>query len=269
MHESLKKIFNRGYNDFFLISGPCVIESLEESSLICEELLRVCTIYNLPFIFKASFKKANRTRGDSFRGLEMSEALEILAELKKNYGIAISTDVHETKEVGVVAELVDLIQVPAFLSRQTELLEAAGSTGIPVNIKKAQFMDFQAARHALDKVKKTGNQNVMITERGTMFGYHDLVVDYRALYELSKDYITVMDCTHACQMPNSRDGITAGNKDYASLYARLALNVPCQGLFMETHPSPQKAKSDGSTMITLSEVEEMLGSLIKQKSHNN
>lgn len=261
MHKTLERISRQQFNSFFLISGPCAVESYETCREVAIEMKRICDQHDIPYIFKGSYKKANRTSGSSFQGIGDVEALEILGRIGRELDLAVTTDVHEVKDVELVSEVVDLIQIPAFLCRQTELLKAAGASGLPVNIKKGQFMSGAAMQHAQDKAKTTEEQLVILTERGNSFGYGDLVVDARNVNVMTQMGPVVMDCTHATQRPNQIAGITGGNPAEIELFARLGLVSGAQGLFIEVHPNPSAALSDGASMLHLAEAEALISRL--------
>ncbi|MCS7189184.1 MAG: 3-deoxy-8-phosphooctulonate synthase [Bacteroidia bacterium] len=242
-----------------IVAGPCVVENYDICAKVVQKLLPVCEKLNFFYIFKASYRKANRTRASSFQGIGDTEALEILAKVKAEWGVPILTDVHETKEVPMAAEVVDVIQIPAFLSRQTALLQAVGATGKIVNIKKGQFMSARTLLFAAEKVASTGNNRILLTERGTFFGYEDLVVDFRNILWMQEGkYPVLMDATHAVQRPNTSAGMTLGERRFVSLYARLGVVAGAEGVFMEVHPVPEQSPSDAATMLNLEEAESLL-----------
>lgn len=249
--------------NFFLLAGPCVVEGKEITMRIAETVAGICDRLNIPFVFKASYKKANRTKLDSFTGIGDQEGLEILALVRDELKVPVVTDIHTAEEAVLASKYVDVLQIPAFLARQTELLIAAGKTGRVVNIKKGQFMAPGAMRLAAEKVQSTGNNNIMLTERGTMFGYQDLIVDYRGVPEMrATGYPVVLDVTHSLQQPNQEAGITGGRPDMIETIARAGIAVGVDGLFLETHPDPANAKSDGANMIHLDLLEKMLRNLL-------
>ena len=249
--------------NFFLLAGPCVVEGKEITMRIAETVAGICDRLNIPFVFKASYKKANRTKLDSFTGIGDQEGLEILALVRDKLKVPVVTDIHTAEEAVLASKYVDVLQIPAFLARQTELLIAAGKTGKVVNIKKGQFMAPGAMRLAAEKVQSTGNNNIMLTERGTMFGYQDLIVDYRGVPEMrATGYPVVLDVTHSLQQPNQEAGITGGRPDMIETIARAGIAVGVDGLFLETHPDPANAKSDGANMIHLDLLEKMLRNLL-------
>lgn len=250
--------------NFFLMAGPCVIESEDISLRIAERIVTITDQLQIPYIFKGSFRKANRSRGDSFTGIGDEKALKVLAKVNKELGIPTVTDIHESHEAAMAAAFVDVLQIPAFLCRQTELLVAAAQTQKVVNIKKGQFLSAGAMKFAVDKVSDAGNHNIMLTERGNMFGYQDLVVDYRGIPEMQSLSIPViMDCTHSLQQPNQPGGITGGKPALIETIAKAAIAVGADGLFIETHPDPKNAKSDGANMLHLDLLEDLLIKLIR------
>ena len=253
-------------NRFFILAGPCVIEDEESPYKIAEKLLTICNTYDIPFVFKGSYRKANRSRLDSFMGIGDEKALSVLAGIKKEFNIPVVTDIHAVEEADMAAEYVDILQIPAFLCRQTDLLIAAAKTGKIVNIKKGQFLSGASMKFAVDKVRQSGNNAVMLTERGNFFGYQDLVVDYRNIYDMKQcDVPVVMDVTHSLQQPNQTSGVTGGKPELISLISKAAISVGADGIFMETHPNPAKAKSDGANMLQLDLVEALLEQLIRIK----
>lgn len=242
-----------------LIAGPCVVESRELALEVAVTVRDVAHRLGMPAVFKASYDKANRTAGTSFRSLGFDEALEILAEVKEATGLPLLTDVHEAGQVDPVAEVVDVIQIPAFLCRQTDLLRAAGASGRTVNIKKGQFMAAEDMRFAVDKVRDAGGERVLLTERGTSFGYHDLVVDYRGLPAMRRFAPVVFDATHSVQSPGGAGGASGGDRELVAPLARAAVACGVDALFCETHPNPDAALSDGATQVPLSRLEILLG----------
>ena len=256
-----------GYSDregFLLIAGPCVVESRDMVLEIAEQINSLSNKFNLPFIFKASYRKANRSRIDSFTGIGDELALKILKEVGDQFSIPVITDVHTPEEATMAAEFVDVLQVPAFLCRQTDLLVACAETGKTVSVKKGQFLSPGAMRFAVDKVVGSGNNKVMITERGSTFGYQDLVVDFRGIPEMQQfGFPVVLDVTHSLQQPNQPDGITGGTPGLIENLARAGIAVGADGIFLETHPDPSIAKSDGSNMLQLNKLEGLLSRLIR------
>jgi len=258
----VKKDLNLNGN-IFLIAGPCVVENKSVTFRTCEAIKKISQKLKLPFIFKASYVKANRTSGDSFRGIGMDMALSILADVKKEFEVPILTDVHSEFEVDIAAEVADVLQIPAFLCRQTELLEAAGESGKIVNIKKGQFMAPPDMKYQAEKVSATGNNKIILTERGSSFGYNNLVVDFSGLVTMKNSgYPVVFDCTHSVQMPSAAGGVSGGNPEFIAPLARAAAAVGVDGFFIETHPEPRKALSDGSNMLKLDKLEKLLKELI-------
>ena len=254
----------KSMKNFFLIAGPCVVENREITFQVAREVKAVCENLDIPCYFKASYKKANRSSLNSFTGIGNQEALEILADVKKELNMEIVTDIHTEEEAAFAARVADVIQIPAFLCRQTDLLVAAAKTGKTVNVKKGQFLSPEAMRFAVDKVRAAGNPNVMITERGTSFGYHDLIVDYRGIKALKANNCPViLDCTHSLQLPNQTEGVTGGRPDLIETIAKAGVAVGFDGLFIETHPEPAKALSDGANMLPLNELYPLLKKLAK------
>lgn len=264
MYPVLDNLRFRETGNFFLIAGPCVIEDEKGPFEIAERLVALTEKLHIPYAFKASYRKANRSRIDSFTGIGDTAGLEILGAIAKKYGIPVVTDIHAEEEAAAAAPYVDVLQIPAFLCRQTSLLEAAARTGRCVNIKKGQFLSPEAMIHAVDKVRYFGNEHVMLTERGTMFGYQDLVVDFRGVPAMQKNKVpVVVDITHSLQRPNQTAGVTGGNPEMIETIGRAAVAVGCDGIFMETHPNPAVAKSDGANMLRLDLAEDLLKRLLK------
>ncbi|MCQ2265050.1 MAG: 3-deoxy-8-phosphooctulonate synthase [Bacteroidales bacterium] len=250
--------------NFFLIAGPCVVEGEEITLFIAREIKKICEELGIPFYFKASYKKANRSSLNSFTGIGNEEALAVLAKVKADVDVPIVTDIHTEQEAAWAAQVADVLQIPAFLCRQTDLLVAAARTGKVVNIKKGQFMSPEAMRFAVEKVRAAGNEQVLITERGTTFGYTDLVVDFRGVKELKTNACPVVcDATHSLQQPNQLKGVTGGRPDLIETMAKAAVAVGFDGLFMETHPEPAKALSDGANMLPLSQLHDLLLKLVR------
>lgn len=246
-------------SSFFLMAGPCAIEGEEIALRIAERIVSITDKLNIPYIFKGSYRKANRSRIDSFTGIGDEKALKILQKVKDTFGVPTVTDIHETHEAEMAAAYVDVLQIPAFLCRQTELLAAAAKTGKTVNVKKGQFLSAESMRFAVDKVTDTGNQNVILTDRGNTFGYQDLVVDFRGIPVMKSFNVpVVMDCTHSLQQPNQVSGVTGGKPALIETIAKAAIAVGADGLFIETHPDPAHAKSDGANMLHLDLLENLL-----------
>ncbi len=264
----LDLFFNKEYlqNQFFLFAGPCVVESQEQVFEIAETLKNITSTFNIPFVFKASYRKANRSSISSFTGIGDKKALDILAQVKEKFQLPIVTDIHTEADAEMAAEVVDILQIPAFLCRQTSLLQAAAKTGKCVNIKKGQFLNAEAMQFPIQKVVDAGNENVFITERGTSFGYQDLIVDFRGI-PIMKNFgkPVIMDCTHALQMPNQSSGQTGGQPQYVETMAKCALVAGADGFFIETHPNPKKALSDGANMLPLHEMENLIKNLVAIK----
>lgn len=250
--------------NFFLMAGPCVIEGEEMALSIAEQIKEMTDRLGIPYIFKGSYRKANRSRIDSFTGIGDEKALKILRKVNQTWNIPTVTDIHEVQEAALAAEYVDVLQIPAFLCRQTDLLVAAAQTGKVVNIKKGQFLSPDAMQFAAQKVVDAGNNNVMLTERGTTFGYTDLVVDYRGIPQMQRfGFPVVMDVTHSLQQPNQTSGVTGGMPALIETVAKAAVAVGVDGLFIETHPDPTVAKSDGANMLRLDLLEELLTKLVR------
>ena len=251
-------------DNFFLMAGPCAIEGEDMALRIAEKVVGITNKLNIPYIFKGSYRKANRSRLDSFTGIGDEKALKILRRVGDTFGIPTVTDIHETAEAAMAAEYVDILQIPAFLCRQTDLLVAAAKTRKIVNIKKGQFLSPGAMQFAVQKVADAGIDNVMITERGTTFGYTDLVVDYRGIPQMQQfGYPVIMDVTHSLQQPNQTSGVTGGLPTLIETIAKAAIAVGADGLFIETHPEPSKAKSDGANMLQLDLLEGLLTKLVR------
>jgi 2-dehydro-3-deoxyphosphooctonate aldolase (KDO 8-P synthase) len=255
MENKLSGIENIRFLDsgnFFLIAGPCVIEGEEITMSVARHLKKVTENLKIPFIFKSSYRKANRSKIDSFTGIGDDRALHILKTIREEFKIPVLTDIHTEEEARLAAKYVDVLQIPAFLCRQTDLLIAAAKTGKYVNIKKGQFLSADSMKHAAQKMIDSGNSNVLLTERGTMFGYQDMIVDYRGIPEMQKfGYPVILDITHSLQQPNQSSGISGGRPDMIETIARAGIAVGVDGLFLETHPNPAKALSDGANMLHL------------------
>lgn len=249
---------------FKFIAGPCVIESEELLMAEAEKIKAISEKYDLDYYFKASFDKANRTSIQSFRGPGLEEGLKLLAKVKETYGVKIATDIHEPYQAEKAAEVCDLIQIPAFLCRQTDLLVAAAKTGKLINVKKAQFLAPWDMKNVVGKLEDSGNKNIMLCERGTTFGYNTLVVDMTGIIEMKKlGYPVVFDATHSVQKPGGKGNATGGNREYVEYLAKAAFSVGADALFMEVHPNPEEALSDGPNMVKLDELDEMMGRIIK------
>ncbi len=248
--------------NFFLLAGPCVIEGEAMALDIAGHVLSIARALGIPYVFKGSYRKANRSRIDSFTGIGDREALEILRKVRETFHIPVVTDIHTAEEAEMAAEYVDILQIPAFLCRQTDLLVAAARTGKMVNIKKGQFLSPEAMRHAVQKVRDTGNPQVAVTERGTTFGYQDLIVDYRGIPEMRRNGCPViLDVTHSLQQPNQTTGVTGGRPEMIETIARAGIAVGADGIFIETHRDPSVAKSDGANMLPLDKMETLLSHL--------
>lgn len=267
MEKFLKDLFDgQSYDEknFFLIAGPCVVESEELIMEIADKVYSTCKNIGIPYIFKASYRKANRTSGSSFSGLGDDLALGMINHVKKKFLLPATTDIHAREEAVLAAQHVDILQIPAFLCRQTDLLEAAAKTGKIVNVKKGQFVSGHGMKFAVDKIRKAGNDKIILTERGTTFGYQDLVVDYRSIPVMRSHGVpVVMDCTHSLQQPNQAAGITGGNPQMIETIAKAAIATGADGLFIETHPNPALAKSDGANMLKLDLLAPLLEKLIR------
>jgi 2-dehydro-3-deoxyphosphooctonate aldolase (KDO 8-P synthase) len=250
--------------NFFLIAGPCVVESREICFEVAQKIVAITERLKIPYIFKSSYKKANRSRLDSFTGIGDEAALDILNEVKRNFHVPVLTDIHSIEEANLASQYVDVLQIPAFLCRQTDLLVAAAKTGKVINVKKGQFLAPESMKFVTDKIVESGNPNIILTDRGTMFGYHDLIVDYRGLVEMKKlKFPIVLDVTHSLQQPNQEDGISGGRPELIETMARAGIAVGADGIFIETHPEPRIAKSDGSNMLRLDLLEHLLEKLVK------
>lgn len=263
----LSGIKNSDSSNFFLMAGPCAIEGEEMALRIAERIIQITDKYNIPYIFKGSYRKANRSRIDSFSGIGDEKALKILRKVGETFNIPTVTDIHESHEANIAAEFVDVLQIPAFLCRQTNLLIAAAETGKVVNIKKGQFLSADSIRFAVDKVKESGNDQIILTDRGNTFGYQDLIVDFRSIPQMQTfDVPVVMDCTHSLQQPNQMSGVTGGKPQLIETIAKAAIAVGADGIFIETHPEPSMAKSDGANMLQLDLLEGLIEKLVRIRS---
>lgn len=264
MQIEISRLKHSGSKNFFLIAGPCVIEDEQMPFEIAGRIGDMCDRLEIPFIFKASYRKANRSRLDSFTGIGDEKGLNLLARVGEKYGIPVVTDIHSAAEASMAAPYVDVLQIPAFLCRQTDILVAAAKTGRVVNIKKGQFLSAGSMKFAVDKVIESGNDRIILTERGTTFGYQDLVVDFRGIPEMQKFGVpVVLDCTHSLQQPNQEEGITGGRPELIGTIAKAGIASGVDGLFLETHPEPSSAKSDGANMLRLDRLEDLLVKLIR------
>ena len=258
-------LFNKK-NSFLLIAGPCAVEGEEIAFEIAEKIHKISEKLDINFVFKGSFKKANRSKIDSFTGIGDEKALEIIKNIGNSFSIPTTTDIHEVKDAELAAKYVDILQIPAFLARQTDLIVAAAKTSKIVNIKKGQFMNPTSMKFAVDKVKDSGNDKVLITERGSMFGYQDLIVDFRGIPKMKELAPVILDVTHSLQQPNQPSGVTGGNPELIETIAKAGIASGVDGLFIETHTSPENAKSDGNNMLPLDKLENLLVKLLKIKS---
>lgn len=257
----IPKIKHANSDNFFLLAGPCAIEGEEIALRIAEQVVTITDKLNIPYIFKGSFKKANRSRIDSFTGIGDEKALKILRKVSETFDVPTVTDIHEISDAAMAAEYVDVLQIPAFLVRQTDLVVAAAKTGKVVNLKKGQFMSPGAMQHAVQKVKDAGSEKAWITDRGTMFGYQDMIVDFRGIPEMREFAPTVLDVTHSLQQPNQTSGVTGGRPDMIGTIARAGIAAGVDGLFIETHFDPANAKSDGANMLDIQYLEKLLTDL--------
>jgi 2-dehydro-3-deoxyphosphooctonate aldolase (KDO 8-P synthase) len=258
----IPKIKHLDSNNFFLLAGPCAIEGEEMALRIAEKLVGITNDLKIPFVFKGSFKKANRSRIDSFSGIGDEVALKILRKVSETFDVPTVTDIHTNEDADMAAQYVDVLQIPAFLVRQTDLVVAAANTGKVVNLKKGQFMSPESMKHAVQKVLDCQNQKVMITDRGSMFGYQDMIVDFRGIPTLQKYATTVLDVTHSLQQPNQTGGITGGRPDMIETVAKAGIAVGVDGIFIETHFDPANAKSDGANMLHLDYFEGLMKKLV-------
>lgn len=259
--DLIPKIKYTDSDNFFLLAGPCAIEGEEMALRIAEKIVKITDELQIPFIFKGSFKKANRSRIDSFTGIGDEKALKILQKVSRTFDVPTVTDIHENSDAAMAAEYVDVLQIPAFLVRQTDLVVAAAETGKVVNLKKGQFMSPESMKHAVKKVTDSGNHQVLITDRGTMFGYQDMIVDYRGIPTMKNFAPVVLDVTHSLQQPNQSEGVTGGRPAMIGTIARAGIATGVDGIFIETHFDPAHAKSDGANMLDLSLLEKLLRDL--------
>ena len=268
--QDIPKIKHTNSNNFFLLAGPCAIESEDMALQIAEKVVAITNKLEIPFVFKGSFKKANRSRIDSFTGIGDEKALKILKKVSDTFNVPTVTDIHEVSDAILAAKYVDVLQIPAFLVRQTDLVVAAAKTGKVVNLKKGQFMSPEAMKHAVQKVKDSGSNKAWITDRGTMFGYQDMIVDFRGIPTMQKYAPVILDVTHSLQQPNQSIGVTGGRPDMIETIARAGIVNNVDGLFIETHFDPANAKSDGANMLHLNNLEQLLTNLVKiRKTINN
>ena len=264
MLAKINNIKHQRSGNFFLMAGPCAIEGETMAMEIAEKIHMITNKLKIPFIFKGSYRKANRSRLDSFTGIGDKKALEILRKIGTKFNIPTVTDIHSTEEAAIAAQYVDVLQIPAFLCRQTDLIVAAAKTGKAINIKKGQFISPNSMKHAVNKIKESGNNSIMLTDRGTMFGYEDIIVDYRGIPIMqSLGVPVILDITHSLQTPNQNNGITGGKPDMIEAIAKAGIATGVDGIFLETHPKPQNAKSDGANMLELDKLENMLAKLVK------
>ena len=263
MPSTLKNLKNTDSNNFFLLAGPCAIEGEEMAFEIAERIYEITTRLEIPWIFKGSYRKANRSRLDSFTGIGDEKALKILQKVGQKFNVPVVTDIHTAEEAMLAAKFVDVLQIPAFLCRQTDLLVAAAKTGKHVNIKKGQFLAPQSMQFAVNKVKESGNDHVWLTDRGTMFGYQDMVVDFRGIPTMKRYAPTIMDITHSLQQPNQSSGVTGGQPEMIETIGKAAIASGADGIFIETHHNPAVAKSDGANMLHLDHLEDLLTKLIR------
>ncbi len=260
--KNISQIKHTESDNFFLLAGPCAIEGEEMAMRIAEKLVSVTDKLEIPYVFKGSFKKANRSRVDSFTGIGDEKALKILQKVSREFGVPTVTDIHTNEDATMAAEYVDILQIPAFLVRQTDLVVAAANTGKTVNLKKGQFMSPESMKHAVQKVLDCQNENVMVTDRGTMFGYQDMIVDFRGIPTMQHYASTVLDVTHSLQQPNQTTGVTGGRPDMIETIAKAGIAVGVDGIFIETHFDPTNAKSDGANMLHLDYFEGLMTKLV-------
>ena len=261
--DQIPQIKHADGNNFFLLAGPCAIEGEDMAMRIAEKIVGITDSLKIPYVFKGSFKKANRSRVDSFTGIGDETALKILRKVSESFGVPTVTDIHEATDAAMAAEYVDVLQIPAFLVRQTDLVVAAAETGKVVNLKKGQFMSPESMQHAVKKVTDSNNEQVMITDRGTMFGYQDMLVDFRGIPTMKQYAPVVLDVTHSLQQPNQTSGVTGGRPALISTMARAGMAAGVDGIFIETHFDPANAKSDGANMLPLDQLEKLLSDLVQ------
>jgi len=258
----LDNIFNKKQCNFFLIAGPCVVENSKDAFKICKEIMKSCDNYNIPFIFKSSFKKANRSSLNSFTGIGDKKALEILDEIRTNFNVPVITDVHTKEDIDLAKSYVDILQIPAFLCRQTDLILHASKTKLPINIKKGQFMSASSMKFVVEKIESVGNKRIFITERGSSFGHNDLIVDFRQIHLMKQlNYPVIIDVTHSLQLPNQKSGVTGGHPEFIEVISKAGIASGVNGVFLETHFKPEEALSDSHNMLRLSSLDHLLKKL--------
>lgn len=267
--NNIPQIKNTDKGNFFLLAGPCAIEGEEMALRIAEKIVTITDKLEIPYVFKGSFKKANRSRVDSFTGIGDEKALKILEKVSKEFGVPTITDIHTNEDATMAAQYVDVLQIPAFLVRQTDLVVAAAETGKTVNLKKGQFMSPESMKHAVQKVLDSNNENVMVTDRGTMFGYQDMIVDFRGIPTMKQFATTVLDVTHSLQQPNQMSGVTGGRPEMIETIAKAGIATGVDGIFIETHFDPANAKSDGANMLHLDLLEGLMTKLVAIKQTIN
>jgi 2-dehydro-3-deoxyphosphooctonate aldolase (KDO 8-P synthase) len=267
MLNAITNLSHKKSKQFFLLAGPCAIEGETMAFEIAGQIKEICDRLQIPFIFKGSYRKANRSRLDSFSGIGDEKALEILRKVGQHFNVPTVTDIHSSQEAEIAANYVDVLQIPAFLCRQTDLLIAAANTGKAVNIKKGQFLSAESMKFAAQKIIESGNPNVAITDRGTMFGYQDLIVDMRSIPIMQAlNYPVILDVTHSLQTPNQSSGVTGGKPQLIETIAKSGIAAGADGIFIETHPNPSQAKSDGANMLALDRLEDLLEKLVKVRN---